>query len=190
MTWQTLRCGKGGNLREIFLFHCLPHTGHQTCLQKQSHLKRYKEKLCLHKSEEDWSKSIPHFAGRLRPGAEALSRFIQHFLPRIPLPLTAPLLPWKKSLHQVLIKENQNVLRGKKTPKPQAQLLGLLPQHSGESRVALVSSSTWRASPHQDSHAFLFIPATPPCCGLIGFLHAETSYTASTGSFYSNLGTL
>lgn len=51
----------------------------------------------------------------------------------------------RKSLHQVLTRKNQNVLRGKK-PKPQGQLLGLLPQAAQQSHSTVVRAG-WLCLP-------------------------------------------
>lgn len=173
----------------------------QTHLCKSRHLNRYKEK-CLQKSEEDWSKTVPHFA-RTQPRTRGCER-VHTTLPSHMIPLALPLLhrwaraplQWmEKSVRQVLIRENQNVLRVK-TPNHKPQLLGLLPRQQSNPTVqwweweARVSSSIWRASPYQDSYVSFSTPVTPPCCGLTEFLHTEMNYVASVGSFYLNLGTV
>lgn len=207
MTWQTLRCGKGETSGRFSCFTtCLIQGIRHVC--ESRHLRRYKEKLCLQSSEEDWSKSIPHFAGTqtwTRGSEQVYSAFpSQDSPPPYRTKWTREQRFHRKSLHQVLIRENQNVLRGgKKPPKPPAQLLGLLPQaaqpsHSTVVRAGWLCLPTRRSCPHPCGEPLLtrtptlpfFIPATPPCCGLIGLLHAETSHTASTGSLYLNLGTV
>lgn len=163
MTWQILRCGKGETSGRFSCFTaCLIQGIRHVCQSR--HLKRYKEKLCLQKSEEDWSKSIPHFAQTQTwtGGSEQVySAFPSQDTPP-PYWARAP-LPWKKSLHQVLIRENQNVLRGKKpqTTRPASRAAPpAIPQHSGDSRVAL--SPHKALSPHPCGEPLLTRAPTLP----------------------------